>query len=278
MPDIKLITENLADELIPGIRKASAIYIMTSFVMESGVRLLAPYLREAVERGAEVKILAGDYLFVSQPQGLRMLFEVDYRVQVRLWQSQGTSFHPKAYLLDYDEGQGLLIVGSSNFSRSAFRLGVEWNLAMSAQAEPYTFQVALDKFIHNFYHECTLSLNHETILTYEEEYNAYHQKLPELIRTITEMEQSELMLPQKENADESSETDYTETQLIEPRPAQKKALEALDATMDEQYDKAMIVMATGLGKTYIAGFFARKFTRILFVAHREEILHQAKKS
>jgi len=171
MPDIKLITENLADELIPGIRRASSIYIMTSFVMESGARILAPYLKEAIERGAEVKILAGDYLFVSQPEGLRRLFDIDYRIEVRLWQSQGTSFHPKAYLLDYEEGQGLLIVGSSNFSRSAFRIGVEWNLAMSAKAEPFTFQEALDKFMHNFYHECTFSLNHESIASYEKEYN-----------------------------------------------------------------------------------------------------------
>lgn len=57
MPDIKLITENLADELIPGIGKASSIYIMTSFVMESGVKLLASHLKAAVERGAEVKVL-----------------------------------------------------------------------------------------------------------------------------------------------------------------------------------------------------------------------------
>jgi HKD family nuclease len=231
---------------------------MTSFVMESGVRLLAPYLKAAIERGAEVKILAGDYLFVSQPEGLRMLFEIDYRIEVRLWQSQGTSFHPKAYLLDYEEGQGLLIVGSSNFSRSAFRLGVEWSLAMSAQAEPYTFQEALDKFMHNFYHECTFSLNHETIAAYEEDYKSYHQKLPELVRTITELEESELMLPQKENAEESIGAIFAENQAVEPRPAQKNALEALEKTMEEQYDKAMIVMATGLGKTYLAGFFAQR--------------------
>jgi superfamily II DNA or RNA helicase len=180
--------------------------------------------------------------------------------------------------LDYEEGQGLLIVGSSNFSRSAFRVGVEWSLAMSAQAEPYTFQEALDKFMHNFYHECTLSLNHETIANYEKEYRAYHQKLPELVRSITEMEESELMLPQKENAVESVEVIFAVNQAIEPRPAQKNALEALEKTIEEQYDKAMIVMATGLGKTYLAGFFALKFKRILFVAHREEILHQAKKS
>jgi HKD family nuclease len=47
MPDIKLITENLADEVIPSIRKATGIYILTSFVMESGVRLLGPHLKPA---------------------------------------------------------------------------------------------------------------------------------------------------------------------------------------------------------------------------------------
>lgn len=44
-----------------------------------------------------------------------------------------TSFHPKAYLFDYDNGKGLLIVGSSNFSISAMRMGMEWNLAMNAR-------------------------------------------------------------------------------------------------------------------------------------------------
>ncbi len=65
---------------------------------------------------------------------------------------------------------------------------------------------------------------------------------------------------------------------IEPRPPQQKALTALQATMEEEYDKAMVVMATGLGKTYLAAFFAQRFKRVLFIAHREEILHQAKKS
>ena len=65
---------------------------------------------------------------------------------------------------------------------------------------------------------------------------------------------------------------------IKPRFAQIEALEELDKTLEEGYDKALVVMATGLGKTYLAGFFARKFKRILFVAHREEILQQAKNS
>jgi HKD family nuclease len=55
MPDIKLITEYLADELIPGIQRANAVYIMTSFVIKSGVQILAPCLKEAAVRGADDK-------------------------------------------------------------------------------------------------------------------------------------------------------------------------------------------------------------------------------
>ena len=65
---------------------------------------------------------------------------------------------------------------------------------------------------------------------------------------------------------------------ITPRFAQPEALEQLETTLEEGYHSALVVMATGLGKTYLAGFFAQKFNRVLFIAHREEILHQAKKS
>ncbi|MCD1261418.1 DEAD/DEAH box helicase family protein [Paenibacillus athensensis] len=279
MPDIKLITENLADELIPGIERAAGIYIMTSFVMRSGVQMLAPHLKAAAERGADIKILCGDYLFITQPEGLRALVHIDARIEARLWHSRGASFHPKAYLMDYEQGEGLLIVGSSNLSRSAFRMGVEWNLAMNAEAEPYTFRVALDKFMEHFYDPCTVTLHEESIAVYERDYMAHKQKNPELVRTVTEIEESELMLPHKEPlaADREAATERS-TQVLEPRPAQELALAALEKTREEQYDKAMVVMATGLGKTYVAAFFARRYRRVLFVAHREEILQQALRS
>ncbi|GIO91435.1 MULTISPECIES: DEAD/DEAH box helicase family protein [Paenibacillus] len=275
--NVKLITENLADDLITGMQNASGIYIMTSFVMQSGVRLLAPHLKGAIERGAEVKVLAGDYLFVTQPEGLQALRDIDPLLEARLWRSMGTSFHPKAYLFDYENGEGLLIVGSSNFSMSAMRMGMEWNLAMNAKAEPYTFQVALEKFMQNFYHDSTLPLNDNTISLYEEEYRTYHRKNPELIRMITEMEENEY---RTENASDPVEDKVSENEQasIHPRFAQIDALDALERTLEEEYDKAMVVMATGLGKTYLAGFFAQRFQRVLFIAHREEILYQAKRS
>ncbi|WJH36919.1 DEAD/DEAH box helicase family protein [Paenibacillus sp. CC-CFT747] len=274
--NVKLITENLGDELIQGMQNASAIYIMTSFVMQSGVRLLAPHLKSALDKGAEVKVLAGDYLFVTQPEGLRALRQIDDRLEARLWRSAGASFHPKAYLFDYENGEGILIVGSSNFSLSAMRMGMEWKLAMNAQAEPYTFRIALDKFMQNFYHDSTLPLHEDTIALYEDEYRLYHQRNPELIRQITEMEEAEY----RSTAPEEPASDSPPAGVVplRPRPAQEAALEELERTLEEEYDRAMVVMATGLGKTYLAGFFGARFTRILFVAHREEILYQAQKS
>lgn len=274
--NVKLITENLADELIEGMQHASGIYIMTSFIMQSGVRLLAPHLKSAIERGAEVKVLAGDYLFVTQPEGLQLLCDIDERLEARLWRSMGTSFHPKAYLFDYENGEGLLIVGSSNFSMSAMRMGMEWNLAMNAKAEPYTFQVALDKFMQNFYHDSTTPLNAHTIANYEEEYRLRHRESPELTRLVASLEEEEYHSEKEAIADVSESAELLTN--IQPRHAQLEALEALQKTLEEEYDKAMVVMATGLGKTYLAGFFGERFKRILFVAHREEILHQAKAS
>jgi superfamily II DNA or RNA helicase len=156
-------------------------------------------------------------------------------------------------------------------------MGIEWNLAMNAQAEPYTFQVALDKFMRSFYHESTIPLTPGTIAQYEEEYKRYFRKNPELIQKIIEMEEAEYR--QDNDAGAASDARSTETaEAVLPRPVQEEALYELERTMEEGYDKAMVVMATGLGKTWLAGFFARKFRSVLFVAHREEILLQAQQT
>ena len=280
MNNIKLITNNLKEELIQGIEKASSIYILTSFVMKSGVQVLKQSLRQAVDRGAEVKICTGDYLFVTQPDALKELIAIDDRIEVRLWNSNGTSFHPKAYILQYEE-DGFLVVGSSNLSRSALTTGVEWSIGMDQSLKKDTFQEALDQFTKTFYHSQTIEVNPETIKTYQDLYEEYHQKYPNLVSKWTEREEIELTLPTDVKVEtnhaivKETTTTYGE---IQPRFAQLDALEELQTTIEEGYTSAMVVMATGLGKTYLAGFFAKNFKRILFIAHREEILHQARKS
>lgn len=95
--------------------------------MKSGVKLLTPSLSKAAARGADIKICTGDYLYITQPDALEDLIAIDENIQVKLFQSNGTSFHPKAYIFDREE-EGILFVGSSNLSKSALRNGVEWNM------------------------------------------------------------------------------------------------------------------------------------------------------
>ncbi|WP_096200018.1 DEAD/DEAH box helicase family protein [Bacillus sp. FJAT-45350] len=280
MSKIKLVTEKLVNELVDAIERSSSIYILTSFVMNSGVEVLEQALKIALERGAEVKICTGDYLFVTQPIALKRLIELDERIEVRLWRSNGRSFHPKAYLFQYAENEGSLIIGSSNLSRSALTHGVEWSLSLDSSVSLSTFQKALDEFMKLFLHEQTVPVNLETVIKYEKLYDKYHRDHPSLIRNWTKSEEIELMLNQANKENENNVIHETEGSYgqISPRHSQNEALESLNTVVEEGYDKAMVVMATGLGKTYLAGFFAEKYKRVLFVAHREEILNQAKKS
>lgn len=280
MSKVKLITEALINEILLAIERSSSIYILTSFVMKSGVELLQQALKKAIDCGAEVKICAGDYLYVTQPEALKKLIELDERIEVRLWRSNGRSFHPKAYMFQYQENEGALIIGSSNLSHSALTNGVEWNLAMESEASKETFQRALDQFMKLFLDEQTIPVNKETIAGYERLFEKYHRENHDLVRTWTKNEEIDLMLVPSEQKKEPIMINHKPEfgGSISPRPSQEEALKALETVVEEGYDKAMVVMATGLGKTYLAGFFARNYSRVLFIAHREEILHQAKRS
>ncbi|MCQ6277083.1 DEAD/DEAH box helicase family protein [Bacillus sp. V3B] len=276
---VQLITERLIDHLITEIDRAKSIYILTSFAMKSGVNVISSVLKRAAERGVDIKICTGDYLFVTQPEALMALIDIYPTIEVRLWQSNGVSFHPKAYIFQYDDS-GTLIVGSSNLSRSALTSGIEWNLSLDKEVGPEAYDHAVKTYIEDiFYSDQTVPVNDETIKNYRDRYEKYHQKHDNLVTTWTELEEIELMLPADHKAEAEVVMETPETYgEIKPRFAQPEALEQLETTLEEGYHSALVVMATGLGKTYLAGFFAEKFKRTLFIAHREEILHQAKRS
>lgn len=279
MSKIELITNDLGSHLLRQIEKASSICVLTSFVMRSGVSFLKDALSHAVRSGADIKICTGDYLFITQPEALAELLSIDERIDVRLWRSNGISFHPKAYMFQSAE-EDCLFVGSSNLSKSALGNGVEWNLLVSDEKK--VFNKALDEFLNVFYADQTIPLNRETLKDYTAAYEEYHKDNPNLAKTWSETEELDLMLPAKKEIPSHPElihdppaSKYGE---IQPRFAQIEALEELRNTLDEEYNKALVVMATGLGKTYLAGFFAKDFNRVLFIAHREEILYQARNS
>lgn len=278
MKTLSLLTNNLYKQLKEDIQDSTTIYILSSFIMKSGIDIIYDDLKSALEKGADVKILTGDYLYVTQPQALLKLLTLETdNLEIRLWQSNGISFHPKSFIFRHRE-HGAIIVGSSNLSRSAITTGVEWNLRMERNASKPTFDQAIQQFIKLFYADETIAINKETIKIYDEAYHNFHAKNANFIQTWTEKEEIELTLP-TEKDEEPIEIQEPVIELeITPRAPQKEALEALETTVNEQYDKAMVVMATGLGKTYLAAFFAKNFNKVLFIAHREEILKQAKAS
>ncbi|MCZ0757110.1 DEAD/DEAH box helicase family protein, partial [Anoxybacillus sp. J5B_2022] len=280
MSKVEFVKSHLIEKLKEHIETSSTIYILTSFVMKSGVEVIKEPLKQAAERGADIKICAGDYLYVTQPDALRELTSIHPNIEVRLWKSNGVSFHPKAYLFE-DKSDGYFIIGSSNLSRSALTSGIEWNIGLHKCVEENVFVEVMSEFLTLFYAEQTVQVNEETLKDYEKQYADYHQRHSNLVRQWAQLEEMELMLPAEVSAAEEAEVVYDPTVsygTIQPRFAQVEALAQLEATYAEGYDRAMVVMATGLGKTYLAAFFARNFGKVLFIAHREEILYQAKRS
>lgn len=243
--------------------------------MKSGVRMILPFLQQAAEKRVPIKLLVGDYLFVTQPQALRMLLEELPSAEVRIWKSEGTLFHPKSYLFRGIENSHL-IVGSSNLSALALTTGVEWSLIAPTSVDAEVFEEAVTRFNENFYSEQTVPLNQETLSEYEGLHKEAYLRRP-ISSVWSEAEEIEMTVapPQAGRGIDPSAPYITD---ITPRPAQEEALAALDNVMAEEYSRAMVVLATGLGKTYLAAFFAEKFKRVLFVAHREEILYQAEQS
>jgi len=279
MTEIRLITSNLIGEIKELTQKADNIYWIVAFAMKSGVRLVLPHLKEAAKNGAEIKILIGDYLHITQPEALELLFAELPKAEIRLYESHGVSFHPKAYLFRTAQDSHV-IVGSSNLSASAMTRGIEWNLYAPSTVDEQLFETAVSEFMKQFLSPNTLPLNRETLINYKEAHLKSNLEVA-ISQVLAENDEIEVMFGETKEQETILETpmSYTSKQtIVEPKAVQLLALEALQQTREEDYNKALVVLATGLGKTYLAAFFARDYKKVLFVAHREEILEQAQTS
>ncbi len=244
-------------QLIESIFKADQIDIIVSFLMESGVRMLLKELNEALNRGARVRILTGNYLGITQPSALYLLkHELKDRVDLRFYNEKDRSFHPKAYIFHYRDHSEIFI-GSSNISRSALTSGIEWNYRFSNLTDCENYE----KFYQTFE---DLFQNH-SILIDEQRLKEYSKNWhrPAAAKDLDRYDESE------ENEQEKV------VPFFQPRGAQIEALCALENTRAEGASKALVLAATGIGKTALAAFDSKPYDRILFVAHREEILKQA---
>lgn len=239
---------SLLSSLKESFARAEQIKIVVSFILESGVRLLLPDLQQAAARGVPLQMLTSRYLNITEPSALYLLRDgLPDQADIRIYESGNVAFHPKTYIF-MGGAQGEVYVGSSNLSRSALVDGIEWNYRLLAQQEPEDYQ----EFIANFD-------------------RLFAQARPmddEWLKEYSLSWRRPRWLGRGAAAKEEVDRPY-------PRGAQIEALHYLERSRAEGFRRGMVVMATGVGKTYLAAFDSAKFRRVLFVAHREEILRQA---
>ena len=249
-------------QLIQSLKKADSVDIIVSFLMESGVKMLLEELDNALKRGAKIRILTGNYLGITQPSALYLLKKkLGSRVDMRFYNEKDRSFHPKSYIFHY-RGYNDIYIGSSNISRSALTSGIEWNYRFSSVSDPKNYE--------KFYHAFEDLFEHHSIIIDNEELKRYSQNWhrPAVARDLERYDYS--------HQNEENESEDTKVRLLyEPRGAQIEALCALEDTRAEGAKRALVQAATGVGKTYLAAFDSKSYERVLFVAHREEILKQA---
>ena len=265
----------LITPIFEGCARAATIDLLAAFVMKSGVVTIAPRLLSALERGARLRVLTGDYLGRTHPDALHHLLDVRDEaalavdvdgtgwpgsLEVRVVEMASlddaiSSFHPKAWIFDRNAQTGRAFVGSSNLSRAALRDGIEWNLRLDRTEDSGGF-AHITRAYDDLWNRAT-SIDRRWIERYRE--RAEHAAAEELHHP-------------------SSQKEAPPT----PRALQKVALDALRAHRQAGAQRALIEMATGLGKTFLAAFDAADFERdlghpatILFVAHRAELLRQA---
>ncbi|HPB31609.1 MAG TPA: DEAD/DEAH box helicase family protein, partial [Candidatus Sumerlaeota bacterium] len=257
----------LLPHLIAAIHRANEIDLAVAFIKTSGLVLIYPALKEAVEfRGAHLRVLTSDYLDVTDPQALRRLMLLsELGADVRVFESNAiTSFHLKTYIcVQCQDGKffsGQAFIGSSNISRTALTDGLEWNYCVhlpadSSKEEYLRFQEVREEFHLLFQHHNVTQLSHTWIEAYE------HRR--KVVRLPVAPGSGDLEEPSPE-----------------PNEVQIEALRKLDECRINGYQRGLVVMATGLGKTYLAAFDTKQTNalRVLFVAHREEILLQAEET
>ena len=117
---------HLIKRLRESIKNAKSIDIIVSFLMESGVKMLLNDLKDALDRGVNIRILTGNYLNITQPSALYLLKdELKNKVDLRFYNNPKKSFHPKAYMF-HNELDSEIYIGSSNISRGALTSSIEW--------------------------------------------------------------------------------------------------------------------------------------------------------
>ena len=239
------------------LKKCNSFSFSVSFIKKAGLVLIERDIEEALHRGAKGKIITSTYQNFTDIGSLEqfLTWQKEYdnfecHLDYECFGDNG--FHTKGYMFEYDDSVEL-VVGSSNITRFALLKNYEWNVSLISKENLNSYNDALIEF--NVMWENTLKLDSYLI-------EKYRLQLDYAI--------------EKWDMDYINITDSS----INPNSMQRKALRELRRYRDTGVKKALIISATGSGKTYLAAFDARNFgaKRLLYIVHRESILRDAKES
>ncbi|MHC6180919.1 DEAD/DEAH box helicase [Clostridium sp. JNZ X4-2] len=241
---------NLLNELKRCLSQCEKFYFSVAFINFSGLQLLLDSFKEFEENGIRGKIITSTYLNFTEPKALEKIKKftnIDLKVFVA---SEDKGFHTKAYIFE-NSGEYKIIIGSSNITQRALKSNVEWNVRVISKKDDSFSCEVLEEY---------LGLWETTSVVDDKFLNSYGNFLREI---------------KKRRHDETLY--FNNYEIIKPNDMQKRAVENLKRLRDSGEKKALIIAATGTGKTYLSAFDVMNCNpkKMLFLVHREEILRSA---
>ena len=247
---------SLGEEIRREIASADEICFIVSFLKVSGVRILLDDLKKFCSRqGTRLRIITTTYCGATQAKAIEQLAALP-NTEIRIsYNTDIERLHAKSYIFVRNSGMNTAYIGSSNLSKSAQTEGLEWNMRVTSVENPHIIKTALATF---------------EMYWNSPNFEDFH---------IGGIEKFKKEIDRNTSHSETTDFVYQRYTLL---PHQKQILDKLRVEREDRgNNKNLIVAATGTGKTVISAFdyqeFARTHSRarILFTAHREEILRQS---
>ncbi len=248
---------SLESELRKEILSSDKIDLLVSFIKFKGIIILEKELREFTNRGGKLRVITTTYMGASDFKAIQLLSSFK-NTEVKISYNTGNErLHAKAYLFHRNSGYHTGYIGSSNFSRSALTDGLEWNLKVTTKEVSHIIE-KFQKTFETYWLSNDFELFDETIHT---------------VKLTDALKEGKFAKGYVINAAQFD---------VKPFPYQSEILEKLEVERNvHSRNRNLLVAATGTGKTVISAFDYKKFrqenksSKLLFLAHRKEILTQS---